>query len=219
MKGMKMHVFLISDQLNISHSLSYSSQVITGSYASKMFSSNFGVSTSYYGEPVSGGYCLFGLNAIDIYFYRFTNYTKSTSFLFTFNGSQVSDITFSYAYEIRMRVLCVGYSQVCPYSPLDSATNKCITCRYDCLTCISTTACLSCNPSTYRQLDSKTSTCQPIQGYYDSGTAISIKCPQGCYLCQSSTYCSSCYSGYTLVVNSSNQLCKTSTSQSIQQNQ
>jgi len=110
MKGMKMHVFLISDQLNISHSLSYSSQVITGSYASKMFSSNFGVSTSYYGEPVSGGYCLFGLNAIDIYFYRFTNYTKSTSFLFTFNGSQVSDITFSYAYEIRMRVLCVGYS-------------------------------------------------------------------------------------------------------------
>jgi hypothetical protein len=128
----------------------YSTQVKGGTYASKVFSYNFGVNTSQFGEPVSGGQCLLGLTALDLYFYRATSFTSSTSFLFTFNGSQVLDISHSYTYEIRMQVLCSGYSKQCPNSYMDSITNQCQVCRYDCLTCLSASTCHTCNPSAFR---------------------------------------------------------------------
>ena len=53
-----------------------------------------------YGHPSEGTHCLSGLQTIDLYFYNTSSTNKgSTSFLYTYNGLNITNIVDNYIYE------------------------------------------------------------------------------------------------------------------------
>ena len=104
---------------------------------------------------------------------------------------------------IRMETYCYGYTCA---TGIPSATG-CTTCPYDCLTCSSATVCLTCDSAAFRALDSATSRCLPLPGYFDNGVTLCVSCPSQCSLCSSLTVCSACVSPYFL--NTTSSFCET----------
>jgi proprotein convertase subtilisin/kexin type 5 len=91
----------------------------------------------------------------------------------------------------------------------DSSSNVCQPCPFDCLTCNSTGACLSCDETIdHRIFTVSTARCDPIPGYYQ-GTVVArrlllqggnvLKCPTNCLLCNSQAVCSHCNQNYYLM--------------------
>lgn len=77
-------------------------------------------------------------------------------------------------------------------------SNTCIncgSCSYTCDTCDNAENCTACNSSNFRQMNTNTSQCNPIDGYYDDGlnNSMAQSCDPSCITCFGSvTYCSSC---------------------------
>ena len=82
-----------------------------GSSASKIFSSNFGVDTANYGWPSSGKLCLQGLSYVGLYFYRGSSNSLSSSFLFSLNETEITDIKYNYLSKFKLNVACFGIPQ------------------------------------------------------------------------------------------------------------
>jgi proprotein convertase subtilisin/kexin type 5 len=75
----------------------------------------------------------------------------------------------------------------------------CQVCPFDCLTCNSSGACLSCDSSVdHRVLDTTSGRCVPQVGFFQSNTAIAAQCPLLCASCFSLASCGSCQGGYFL---------------------
>ena len=70
-----------------------------GDYYTKNFIQNFGINASHFGSE-SSGFCLQGLVDIDLYHFTSSNEIRDTSFLFTYSGSEVSDIVAYTTYGI-----------------------------------------------------------------------------------------------------------------------
>ena len=78
-----------------------------------------------------------------------------------------------------------------------STNGQCLPCPYDCFVCTYTGKCLSCNQITdYRVIDTNSSRCVPLSGYFDSGSTICQQCPQGCVACYNLTFCVNCQQNY-----------------------
>ena len=90
----------------------YSSVSTDGSNSvyTKTFEHNFGINASLYGSE-SSGYCLHGLRNIDLYHFDSSSVVVDTYFLFTYNGTEVSDIVGYTIYGIKLQTSCYGY---CP---------------------------------------------------------------------------------------------------------
>lgn len=72
-----------------------------------------------------------------------------------------------------------------------------MTCPYDCYTCFADGRCDSCNAThDFRQLDSATSRCVPLPGYYDVSVTVSVQCSSGCSVCSNTSFCLQCFSGF-----------------------
>ena len=118
-------IFLTAIKINIllvnlnSTSYNYTPEVYSyssrdGNVYSKTFIHNFGVNSSLFGSEASG-YCLQGLVDIDLYHYASSYEVRETSFLFTYSGSEVSDIAAYSTYGIKLSTSCFGY---CPQGQL-----------------------------------------------------------------------------------------------------
>lgn len=60
-----------------------------------------------------------------------------------------------------------------------------------------TKTCLSCNATAdFRQLNTSTGRCQPLQSYFESLVTVADSCLPSCFACTSLTNCSACVSGY-----------------------
>lgn len=89
----------------------YSSTSQEGNVLNRRFGYNFGINASTFGYE-SSGYCLQGLTIIDLSYY--SDQTSFSSFLFSYSGSQVSDISTSSAWGVLLTTRCYGF---CPYVP------------------------------------------------------------------------------------------------------
>jgi proprotein convertase subtilisin/kexin type 5 len=87
----------------------------------------------------------------------------------------------------------------------DDNIRSCFSCPYDCYTCNSSGACLSCNETTdYRTLSSSTSRCVALPGYFEiikpaqrllqigAASSAIVVCPNSCATCSQSSVCSFC---------------------------
>lgn len=78
-------------------------------------------------------------------------------------------------------------------------TKVCQKCSYDCYTCDNNSTCLTCDSHTdRRQIDSNSSRCIPLKGYYDNGSTVSAACPSVCTACLSPSHCTECNYHYYL---------------------
>ena len=75
----------------------------------------------------------------------------------------------------------------------------CEPCLYDCFQCTNASVCSACDNSTdFRVMNTSTSRCLPLPGYYDDGLShiVALACNANCLTCTtSSTYCLSCPPG------------------------
>ena len=133
-------------------------------------------------------------------------------FLFRYSGVQVSYMYSNAVYQIKVSTFCYGYCPSVPSQPNDwcscpirqfAGPSSCLPCPYDCYTCNSTGACLSCSSADSRVLDLNSSRCIPIDGYFDNNVTVSTKCLSKCSLCSSLTICSACSSRYFLNISAS----------------
>jgi proprotein convertase subtilisin/kexin type 5 len=112
---------------------------------------------------------------------------------------------------IYLRILSASPAGSCICQPgfYDNATLLCVACNFKCLTCNSSTVCLTCDQTTnYRIINGSQCSCMP--GFYDTGAAICSICTFPCATCSStSTLCNSCYSDRYL--SSNNCLCNNGT--------
>jgi len=90
--------------------------------------------------------------------------------------------------------------------PCQTALTRCLTCsdslnciqycQYTCFTCNNPTTCTSCDSSSsFRIMNTGTSLCDPIDGYYDDGAnnSIAFPCTKPCEKCSKTpTNCTSC---------------------------
>ena len=103
--------------------------------------------------------------------------------------------------------LTVCSACVSPYF-LNTTSSFCETCPYDCLTCGTDGVCLTCDSvNHFRELNSSSSRCVPIAGYFDNGVPVCESCPNVCSACSSLTVCSACVSPYFL--NTTSSFCET----------
>jgi hypothetical protein len=93
MTGVKVGVLLIRNTPSTSF---YSVDTQGGQALSSSFSYNLGVPTMTFGEPASGRSCMHGLQQVDLSLYRDANHSLESSFLFAYNGSQISGISYNY---------------------------------------------------------------------------------------------------------------------------
>ena len=107
LRGVKLHILLLRKDTTFM----YKNTAKDGSNGYQ-FTPNFGVDTSKYGETISGKNCLFGIQTLDLYFFRSRIYTNKTSFLFEISDNQVQDINSSYAYEVKVQIVCLGGGKI-----------------------------------------------------------------------------------------------------------
>ncbi len=105
------------------------------------------------------------------------------------------------SYFLTPEKLCASFCPARYYA--DVPTKTCKQCLYDCYTCASDKACLSCNETTdFRTFDKATSRCVPIAGYYESVVRVSAKCSiSNCRKCLSPTHCTLCAKDFVLLSN------------------
>lgn len=72
----------------------------------------------------------------------------------------------------------------------DNGVELCSACNYKCLTCTSSTACVTCDSTKFRQ--QSLPNCPCMSGYFDNSTATCAACPYYCTTCSSATVCTSC---------------------------
>ena len=97
-------------------------------------------------------------------------------------------------YYLRGDNFC--YTTCLPYFFANRSSLTCDPCPYDCYTCSSSGNCLSCNDTTdFRQLNSNSSRCVPMNGYFENLTTICPQCPSVCSSCLSLTLCTYCALG------------------------
>lgn len=117
---------------------------------------------------------------------------------FSFMHHKTRTCPAGYPYYNISEMLCYDTCNLRWYG--DTSTMTCKPCRYDCYTCINSTACVTCNSTTdFRSLNG--TSCSAINGYYDNGTnsTVASQCTSPCATCQTSaTHCLSCISGYYL---------------------
>jgi proprotein convertase subtilisin/kexin type 5 len=85
----------------------------------------------------------------------------------------------------------------CPsrYYP-NTTSRSCLSCPFDCYTCLGNGGCLSCNSTTdFRTFNSSTQRCAPIDGYFENSTTVAAQCPLSCLACTSLSNCDSCVLG------------------------
>ncbi len=83
-------------------------------------------------------------------------------------------------------------------------------CSYTCETCDNSENCTTCNSSDFRVINTNTSQCDPINGFYDDGlnNSMSQPCNPSCVTCfGSATYCSSCVNDTYYLLNGQCDLC------------
>ena len=151
MTSVKGAILIVSRTINNSAIASYQTYSTDGSSQTKYFKNNLGVNTQTFGQPSEGKLCISGLQTIDLYFYN-TSYSPtrsgSTSFLFAYNGNEISGLNYNYVYRCKITTLCVG--QCYPgqtFNPTSSscecsvkyyyniANSSCLPCPFDCWTC------------------------------------------------------------------------------------
>ena len=93
----------------------------TGKHFSKNFKYNIGINSQAFGA-YSDGFCMVGLSIIDLYVY--SSSARNAEFLFLYNGTEVSDLSYKDCYGVKVASFCYGY---CP-SPLVFNNSECITC-------------------------------------------------------------------------------------------
>ena len=87
------------------------------------------------------------------------------------------------------------------------SSNKtvCLPCdNYDCATCDISGNCTSCDSSSNRVINSNTSRCIPLDGFYDDGSSFNAQpCDLTCLTCDGGTQtnCLSCNSNDGLILN------------------
>lgn len=73
----------------------------------------------------------------------------------------------------------------------DSGVQMCSKCNHKCLTCSSSSACLTCDPVTRDTSDLVNCPCK--SGYFDDGVnSACVVCPSTCRTCTNFTACTSC---------------------------
>jgi hypothetical protein len=93
--GVSVGVLLVGKVAGTAGTIFFLIDTEAGDEVAKNFTYNMGVPYYRFGQPKDGGYCLFGLQDMQLYFYRDTAFTLSSSFEFTYFGNEVSDVTFS----------------------------------------------------------------------------------------------------------------------------
>ena len=84
----------------------------------------------------------------------------------------------------------------------NSTNSSCESCLFDCMTCLDSSSCSSCDlANDFREIDPNSSRCAPIVGYYESNVPVSGKCREGCASCSSYEHCLSCGEDYVLTGN------------------
>lgn len=173
----------------------------TGKHFSKNFKYNIGINSQVFGA-YSDGFCMLGLRIIDLYVY--SSSTRNAEFLFLYNRTDVSDLSYKDCYGVQVDSFCYGY---CP-SPLVFHNSECITCDTVipyCQTCSSATLCTKCIGA-FQLASSKTS-CQCPPRYFNNLSSLNCSsCPYDCYTCDSLGDCLSCNSAidFRILENSTN---------------
>ena len=80
---------------------------------------------------------------------------------------------------------------------LNITTSACDNCPFDCYTCNITGECLTCSSVLdFRQLNTTTNRCVPMEGYYETNVSVAGWCSSNCKECISGTVCTLCYPRY-----------------------
>ena len=69
----------------------------------------------------------------------------------------------------------------------------CLQCQYTCMSCTNSAACIDCNSTMNREVNSSSGFCSCMAGFYDDGfNQLCIACHYSCLSCNPSTTCLSC---------------------------
>jgi hypothetical protein len=107
MTGVKVHVLMMSKSLGVNSTVRHADYSSDGRYFDKTFDYNFGISSEAFGNEASG-YCLHGLYTIDMYVYHSFLSNEHSEFLYVYNGTEVSDLTYQTIWGCRVATLCYG---------------------------------------------------------------------------------------------------------------
>jgi hypothetical protein len=111
--GFKVVVLLVGKTVNKTSTASYSASLEAGLHVVPNVTTNLGVPTSFFGQPASGRSCILGLQQLDLYHYANSSFSLPTYFLLTYNGSQISGVSYNYLYLVSLTITCFG---LCPAS-------------------------------------------------------------------------------------------------------
>lgn len=150
---------------------------------------NFGIDSNSFGSSVSG-HCFHGMYVIDMYVYSNSTPTSYSSFLFTYNNSEVSGLTWSDIWGCRIMTVCYGQ---CPANHFFNST-QCVACSSAYPYCLKCTAseCSVCQSGGFVLSTNKKSCTCPSRTIFNTATNICDLCPYDCYTCDLAGKCLSC---------------------------
>jgi len=107
-------------------------------------------------------------------------------------------------FKLEANLTCTNLLNCSSRSILNSLTQFCQKCPYDCYSCFNNNTCQSCSIDDNRQFDFATGRCIPLSQYFDNQTTVCVPCPSNCLICKSLTLCTVCLNGTYM---GTNQLC------------
>jgi hypothetical protein len=191
--GVKTQMLLVRKTVGLGGTAVFQINSQVGKYLSATFYNNLAVPVAYFGQPSSARSCLHGLNRLDLYLYRDASEPDPLSFMFQYNGSQISDLTYSNIYTVAMQTLCLGAcgeGQFFNYS-------SCLSCQQfmpGCVSCSSRYLCHQCGSGLV--LNANYGGCGGCSDrfYYATASSSCKACPFDCLTCDSNNNCITCQS-------------------------
>jgi hypothetical protein len=139
MTGVKVGVLLVANVPTVSF---YSTDTFQGEILAGSFTYNLGVPTGTFGQPASGRSCLHGLQNMSMVLYRDSAHGLETSFMFVYNGSEISGVSYNYVLGASVNTVCLAFN--CQSGSYYEGQG-CRACSANCGSCTSPQLCTACD--------------------------------------------------------------------------